>query len=255
VKRWQPRPCRRGVWCGGRPRSARRQPRLRAAGGRAGRADGRRHEHTDILPYDLVGGIPKEALGSRVERLDDAPLVNGDDPVHRGLQNGVRASLSRSTAAACCWTTTSSVCCWYRWPAATWNACSEPCKAASISRSPSWPWAGLVTADRRAATCCCKASIWWRTCWAAMLALAPPLLPVRVDRHHRTVNGGHGQQVADMPHPVWRRCGGASVLLFTQDIQGGRPVGVPGRHARPRGPRQPVAGRGQDVGSGADHGG
>jgi hypothetical protein len=94
VKRWQPRPCRRGVWCGGRPRSARRQPRLRAAGGRAGRADGRRHEHTDILPYDLVGGIPKEALGSRVERLDDAPLVNGDDPVHRGLQNGVRARLT-----------------------------------------------------------------------------------------------------------------------------------------------------------------
>jgi hypothetical protein len=52
-----------------------------------------RHEHTDVLPYDLVGGIPKEALGSRVERLDDAPLVNGDDPVHRSLQNGVRACL------------------------------------------------------------------------------------------------------------------------------------------------------------------
>ena len=55
---------------------------------------GGRHEHTDVLPYDLVGGIPKEALGSRVERLDDAPLVNGDDPVHRGLQNGMRACLT-----------------------------------------------------------------------------------------------------------------------------------------------------------------
>src|SRR4030095_3501283 len=55
---------------------------------------GGRHEHTDVLPYDFVGGIPKEALGSRVERLEDAPLVNSDDPVHRGLQNGVRARLT-----------------------------------------------------------------------------------------------------------------------------------------------------------------
>ncbi len=52
------------------------------------------HEHIDVLPYDLVGGIPKEALGRRVERLDDSPIVNGDDPVHRGLQNGVRARLT-----------------------------------------------------------------------------------------------------------------------------------------------------------------
>jgi hypothetical protein len=55
---------------------------------------GGRHEHSDVLPYDLVGGISKEALGCRVERLDDTPIVNGDDPVHRGLQNGVRARLT-----------------------------------------------------------------------------------------------------------------------------------------------------------------
>src|SRR4030095_13457939 len=96
---------------------------------------GGRHEHTDVLPYHLVGGIPKEALGSRVERLDDAPLVNGDDPVHRGLQNGVRASLSRSTAAACSWTTMSSSCCWCSVPSATCNACSEPCKASILASS------------------------------------------------------------------------------------------------------------------------
>ena len=74
---------------------------------------GRGHEHADVLPNDVGGGIPKEALGRRIERLDGAALVDGDDAVHRGVQNGLlHASLSRSAASACSWTTTRSSCCW-----------------------------------------------------------------------------------------------------------------------------------------------
>src|SRR5262249_62017867 len=54
----------------------------------------RGHKHTDVLPKHFLGAIPKEALGRRVERLDKALYVDGDDTVHRGLQNGVRTRLT-----------------------------------------------------------------------------------------------------------------------------------------------------------------
>ena len=86
----------------------------------------------------------------------------------------------------------------------------------------------------------------WLTCVRPLLTLA---MATR-DKHHRTVNGGAGQQGTPLPHPEGGG-GASSPLPFRRDVRGGRPDGLPGRHAPPRAPHQPVAARGQHVGSGA----
>src|SRR5262245_2420903 len=131
----------------------------------------------------------------------------------------VRASLSRSPASACWWTTTRSSCCWCSAPSATCNACNETCKASSISSSAPGPWAGLATTDCRDATCCCKASMWWCTCWAGMLAVAPHFPRVIVARHNRTVNVEHSQHVA--------RRRGYSEATMTPHLEASPPAYVP----------------------------
>jgi hypothetical protein len=55
---------------------------------------GRGHEQTDVLSNHVGGGIPKEALGRRVDRLNEAALIDGDNPVHCSLQNGGAAGFT-----------------------------------------------------------------------------------------------------------------------------------------------------------------
>ena len=50
-------------------------------------AGGRGHEHRDVLPDDLRGGVAEDPLGGRVERLDGPLLVDGDDAIHGGLDD------------------------------------------------------------------------------------------------------------------------------------------------------------------------
>ena len=55
---------------------------------------GRGHEHTNVLAKHGMGGIAKETLGCRVERLDAAALINGDNPAHGSVQDGALARLT-----------------------------------------------------------------------------------------------------------------------------------------------------------------
>ena len=55
---------------------------------------GRGHEHPDVLPNHGGGGIPKEALRRRIQRGDHAVLIDRDDPVHGGLEDGVTAGFT-----------------------------------------------------------------------------------------------------------------------------------------------------------------
>jgi len=45
------------------------------------------HEQLDIFPGHLLGGISKNAFRSRVEGLDAALFVDGNDAVHDGIEN------------------------------------------------------------------------------------------------------------------------------------------------------------------------
>ncbi|MEE9294225.1 MAG: hypothetical protein V3W34_04560 [Phycisphaerae bacterium] len=47
----------------------------------------RRHEHADVLAYDLLGCITEHPLGRRIEHFDHAVGVDEDDPIHRGFQD------------------------------------------------------------------------------------------------------------------------------------------------------------------------
>ena len=48
---------------------------------------GLRHQQPDVVPDHLVGGIAEHPLGGMVETLDDAAIIDGDDAVHRRIQN------------------------------------------------------------------------------------------------------------------------------------------------------------------------
>ena len=86
---------------------------------------GRGHEHTDVVSNHCVGGIPKEALGRRVERYDDArsSMVMMPSTAVRSMACW-RASLSRRAASA------------------TWSSSSMLRKALSASSNTPWACAG-----------------------------------------------------------------------------------------------------------------
>ena len=45
------------------------------------------HEHLDVAPDHLSGGIAENALDGRIEGLDDTALIDGDDAVHHGVED------------------------------------------------------------------------------------------------------------------------------------------------------------------------
>ena len=49
------------------------------------------HEHMDVASDDLLGVVLEDPLGARIEGLDLAPLVDGDDAVDRRLEDGLGA--------------------------------------------------------------------------------------------------------------------------------------------------------------------
>jgi hypothetical protein len=52
-----------------------------------GAAIGLRHQHVDPVAHHLIGDIAEDALGGRVGRQDRAPGIDGDDAVHRRVQD------------------------------------------------------------------------------------------------------------------------------------------------------------------------
>ena len=56
-------------------------------------AIGRGHQHGDVLPDHLGGGVPEDALGRQAELLDAAAMVDDDDGVDRGIQQGTELQL------------------------------------------------------------------------------------------------------------------------------------------------------------------
>src|SRR5436190_9292948 len=52
------------------------------------------HEYPDIPPDHFHRGVTENALGSRVEAVDDAVLVNSDDSIDGRCQDGVGAGLT-----------------------------------------------------------------------------------------------------------------------------------------------------------------
>ncbi len=46
------------------------------------------HQHLDVAADDLVCRPAEDCFGSAVEGTDDTPAVDGDDAVHRGIDNG-----------------------------------------------------------------------------------------------------------------------------------------------------------------------
>ena len=61
-------------------------------------AMGLRHQHGHVAAEQLGGRIGEQALDRRVDALDDALLVDGDDRIDGGLENG----LDVSSFAPCC---------------------------------------------------------------------------------------------------------------------------------------------------------
>jgi len=53
-----------------------------------------RHEHIDVVPDDLTGGIPEQTFRRWIERLDQAVVVDGDDSFHRALDDRAQASFA-----------------------------------------------------------------------------------------------------------------------------------------------------------------
>ena len=53
-------------------------------------AMGRGHEHLDIAPDHLAGGIAEQLFRRRAEGLDDSTLIDRDDRVGRGFQDGAQ---------------------------------------------------------------------------------------------------------------------------------------------------------------------
>ena len=45
------------------------------------------HEHGDVVPNHLAGGVPKHQLGRRVVCDDGAPAINRGDPIGRRIQD------------------------------------------------------------------------------------------------------------------------------------------------------------------------
>src|SRR5258706_494557 len=54
---------------------------------------GFRHQQLDVLPEDLGGGVAEKPLGRRVERLDPAMLVDGDDSIDHMVHDGAHPLL------------------------------------------------------------------------------------------------------------------------------------------------------------------
>ncbi len=52
------------------------------------------HEQLDVLADDLGGRVTEQALRRRIHRLDQAVVIDGDDRVHGGLQDGAGACLA-----------------------------------------------------------------------------------------------------------------------------------------------------------------
>ena len=51
----------------------------------------RRHEHRDVAPDQLVARISECPLSRRIDRLDRAGLLDGDDGVNGGMENRTQA--------------------------------------------------------------------------------------------------------------------------------------------------------------------
>ena len=62
---------------------------------------GRGHEHLDIAPDHLTSSVTKQLFGGVAEGLDDPTLIDRDDRVGGGIENGARGSASRSLSIAC----------------------------------------------------------------------------------------------------------------------------------------------------------
>ena len=50
-------------------------------------AVGLRHEDLDVLPDELRGAVPEQPFGRRIDRLDQAAVIDGDDGRDRQLQD------------------------------------------------------------------------------------------------------------------------------------------------------------------------
>src|SRR5262249_34092894 len=50
-------------------------------------AVGLRHQDLDVLAHELVSGIPEQPLGGRIDRLDQAEVVDGDDGSDGGFED------------------------------------------------------------------------------------------------------------------------------------------------------------------------
>src|SRR5919198_2192619 len=57
-------------------------------------AKGGWHQHVDVPSNDLVGLVAEKPLGRGIERLDAAPFIDDDNPVHRRRHNGLQPSLT-----------------------------------------------------------------------------------------------------------------------------------------------------------------
>ena len=63
-------------------------------------AIGRGHEQLDVLANQFVGAVGENALCGGVSRLDDAALIDGDDSVNRGVENGLESGIAIVQALA-----------------------------------------------------------------------------------------------------------------------------------------------------------
>nr|WP_231954357.1 hypothetical protein [Pirellulimonas nuda] len=61
-------------------------------------AEGRGHEHRDVLPDYLVGSVAKHPAGGQIRRVADAAMVDRDDRVDSRVENRLETRFIRAIA-------------------------------------------------------------------------------------------------------------------------------------------------------------